>query len=163
MAVFILLAFIIVPIVEIGVFIEIGGALGLWNTLGLVFLTAAAGTWLLRAQGISTLRRAQESFARQVFPMAELFDGLCLLIAGVLLLTPGFVTDGVGLALFIPWLRAAIRRAALRHLVGSGTGGAWVDGQEPGGHGGGVIDGDYREIDEDRDRRGGGGNGGDHT
>ncbi len=167
MALFILLAFIIVPIVEIGVFVEVGGALGLWNTLGLVILTAVAGTSLLRSQGMSTLRRVRESLARQVFPMAELFDGLCLLVAGALLLTPGFVTDAVGMALFIPRIRAAMRRAAMRHLMESGAGGVWIDGQDIGdpgpgkpggqGHGGDVINGEYREIKDDRDEPDGGG------
>ncbi len=166
MAVFILLAFIIVPIVEIGVFVEVGGALGLWNTIGLVIMTAVIGASLLRAQGMNTLRRAQESFSRQVFPMVELFDGLCLLVAGALLLTPGFVTDATGLAFFVPWVRAALRRVALSRLMESGPGGAWTDGQNIGGPGpgpgpdgqdGGIIDGEFREIDNDWDSPDGGG------
>ncbi len=157
MAALIFLAFIIVPIAEIAIFIGVGGAIGLWNTLALIVLTAIAGTALLRAQGLSTLRRAQESFARHIFPMAELFDGLCLLIAGAMLLTPGFATDTAGLALFVPWIRAALRRAMLGYLGTRGGGRIWVDGEDiaapgdPGGGEGRTIEGEYRRIDPDGD------------
>ena len=88
MAIFIPLAFIIIPVIEIAVFIHLGGEIGLWNTILLIILTAIMGTWLLRAQGLATLQRAQASLEQQVFPIAEVFDGLCLVIAGVLLLMP---------------------------------------------------------------------------
>ncbi len=157
MAALIFLAFIIVPIAEIAIFIGVGGAIGLWNTLALIVLTAIAGTALLRAQGLSTLRRAQESFARHIFPMAELFDGLCLLIAGAMLLTPGFATDTAGLALFVPWIRAALRRALLGYLGPREGARIWVDGEDiaapgdPGGDEGRTIEGQYRRIDPDGD------------
>ena len=157
MAALIFLAFIIVPIAEIAIFIGVGGAIGLWNTLALIVLTAIAGTALLRAQGLSTLRRAQESFARHVFPMAELFDGLCLLVAGAMLLTPGFATDAAGLALFVPWIRAALRRAMLGYLGAREGARLWVDGEDiaapgaPGGRDGRTIEGEYRRIDPDGD------------
>ncbi len=102
MAVYIALAFILVPIIEIAIFIEVGGEIGLWNTLAVVVLTAIVGTWMLRAQGMRTLRSAQDSLARQVFPVSEVFDGLCLLVGGALLLTPGFLTDALGFLLFQP-------------------------------------------------------------
>lgn len=169
MAALIFLAFIIVPIAEIAIFIGVGGAIGLWNTLALIVLTAIAGTALLRAQGLSTLRRAQESFARHVFPMNELFDGLCLLVAGLMLLTPGFATDAAGLALFVPWIRARLRRSMLRYLGARAGTRSWVDGDEfaapgspddaggPGGREGRTIEGEYRRIDPDGDRRDGDG------
>jgi UPF0716 protein FxsA len=166
MAALIFLAFIIVPIAEIAIFIEVGGAIGLWNTVGLIVLTAIAGTALLRAQGLSTLRRAQESFARHVFPVNELFDGLCLLVAGALLLTPGFATDAAGLALFVPPIRAALRHAMLRYLSAAGGARIWVDGEETGGPGDSarhdprIIEGEFRNIDGDDDSGGNsGGNG----
>ena len=171
MAALIFLAFIIVPIAEIAIFIEVGGAIGLWNTVGLIVFTAIAGTALLRTQGLSALRKAQESFARHVFPVNELFDGLCLLVAGALLLTPGFATDTAGLALFVPWIRAALRHAMLRYLVTLGGARMWVDGEATGGPGDPArgdprtIEGEFRNIDTDDDSgtdsggdgRGGGG------
>ena len=167
MAIFILLAFIIVPLVEIGIFVQVGSAIGLWNTLACVILTAVVGTWLLRAQGMMTLRRAQESFARQEFPMKEVFDGLCLLVAGALLLTPGFATDGFGLLLFVPPFRALIRGWVWRRLSGSAKTGIWVDGDDVNpprdppqdsrwGHGDDrTIDGEYHEVDPNRGPPGG--------
>jgi len=144
MAVVLLLLMIGVPIAEIAVFIEVGGRIGLGPTLGTVVLTAAIGTALLRHQGLATLRRFQESLAQNRMPMTELFDGLCLLVAGALLLTPGFVTDGVGLVLFFPPARAALRRLLGRYLVASGRAG--TGGPGPGGGGPTVIEADYKDV-----------------
>ena len=116
MGLLLLAAFIAVPLVEIAVFIQIGGLIGLWPTLAVVVATAVAGTWLLRLQGIATLNRARQQMDRGAMPTRELFDGLCLVFAGALLLTPGFVTDAVGLLLFVPAVRDALRRAAASRL-----------------------------------------------
>ncbi len=158
MAVYIALAFILVPIIEIAIFIEVGGEIGLWNTLAVVVVTAIVGTWMLRAQGMKTLRRAQDSLARQVFPVSEVFDGLCLLVGGALLLTPGFLTDALGFLLFLPPVRAAIRGVIQRILSASGI--IWMDGDGPrtsdsGGprrdNGEGrTIEGEFREVPPDR-------------
>ena len=110
MAFLILLALILVPLIEIGVFIEVGGAIGLWPTLALIVVTALLGTWQLQAQGLTTLNRAREQMDRGAMPARELFDGACLLIAGALLLVPGFVTDVLGALLFVPPVRDALRR-----------------------------------------------------
>ena len=150
MGLVLLLAMIGVPIVEIAVFIEVGGRLGLWPTLATIILTAMAGTALLRQQGLATLQRVRESLEANRFPMAEVFDGLCLLVAGALLLTPGFVTDAAGLLLFVPAVRVALRQAFGRYLVASGR--LDVRTEKPGsvasgGDGGDtVIDGEYHEV-----------------
>lgn len=119
MAILLLIAFIGTPIVEIAVFIHVGEQIGLWSTLAIVIATAMAGAWLLRTQGLATLARAQESLARQEFPLEEVFDGLCLLFAGALLLTPGFVTDSIGLALFVPPVRRLLQHLMRRWLANS--------------------------------------------
>ena len=103
MGILLLAALIGVPLIEIGLFIEIGGFIGLWPTLALVILTAVVGSWQLRLQGLATLARARQQLDRGQLPARELFDGFCLVIAGALLLTPGFMTDAVGLALFVLW------------------------------------------------------------
>ncbi len=146
-----LFAMIGVPIMEIAVFIEVGGRLGLWPTLGTIILTAMVGTALLRRQGMATLHRVRESLEANRFPMAEVFDGLCLLVAGALLLTPGFVTDAAGLLLFVPAVRAALRQALGRYLVASGrleawteTPGAFTSGD--GRNGATIIDAEYHEV-----------------
>ncbi len=149
MGLVLLLAMIGVPIVEIAVFIEVGGRLGLWPTLATIVLTAMVGTALLRQQGLATLQRVHESLEANRFPMAEVFDGLCLLVAGALLLTPGFVTDAAGLLLFVPAVRVALRQAFGRYLVASGRLDAWTEKPGPFASGGDddtVIDGEYHEV-----------------
>ena len=149
MAIVLLLALVITPIVEIAVFIEIGGWIGLWPTLAIVVITAMAGTALLRAQGLATLARARQSLARGEFPVRQVFDGACLLVAGALLLTPGFVTDGVGLALFLPPVRDRLRRWVLasgRIRVDAGT----TPGPRP-DRDDEIIEGDYHEVEREPD------------
>jgi UPF0716 protein FxsA len=152
--------FIAVPVIEIGVFIQVGGLIGLWPTLAIVLLTAVAGTALLKQQGLATMRRAQDSMNRGEMPLREVFDGACLLFAGALLLTPGFVTDAAGLALFLPPVRDALRRTIVPALVKRGTmhySATYTDasgrrhhregGNGPFGPGGPTeIDGDYRDV-----------------
>src|SRR3546814_4014327 len=113
MALFLLLAIIGLPIAEIAVLIQAGGLIGVGPTIGLILLTAILGTVLLRAQGMRTLDRARASLDRGEPPVGELFDGLCLLAAGGLLLLPGFITDTIGLLLFIPPVRRVLGRAVL--------------------------------------------------
>ncbi len=153
MALLILLAFILVPIVEIALFIEIGGWIGLWPTLAVVVLTAFAGTALLRAQGLATLQRGRETLARNELPVKELFDGMCLLFAGALLLTPGFLTDSVGLLLFVPAVRAGLRRLLWRYMQTRGEVEIWVDGERVYRRDGTIIEGEYEEVHPERPRR----------
>lgn len=160
MGILVLIAFIGVPLIEIGVFIQIGGFIGLWPTLGLIVLTAVLGTWQLRAQGLATLNRARQQIDQGVLPAHELFDGLCLLVAGALLLTPGFVTDATGFLLFLPPVRAALRQFLARHVMATAQTRAWVDGEEVSGRGpkgGRVIDGEFQDL-TDNPRAPGGGN-----
>ena len=111
-----------IPLIEIALFIRVGGAIGLWPTLGIVILTAAAGTWLVRAQGLAALQRLRNSFSEFRDPSEPLAHGAMVLAAGLLLLTPGFFTDGIGFALLVPAVRSAVFRylsnrihAELRH------------------------------------------------
>lgn len=161
-----LLAFVIVPILEIALLIQVGGWIGAWETIGLVILTAVVGTVLFRTQGFMVLARAQDTLARGGFPAQELFDGVCILVAGVLLLTPGFMTDALGLVLLVPGLRNVIGRAAWRVLLRWGrvemrfhTTGFDARPSERGAPGDDVIEGEYSEVrprpgdpDDARDR-----------
>lgn len=110
------LALVAVPIIEIALFIEIGGAIGTWATIGAIILTAAAGAVLLRMQGAGLLARARATLGRGEMPVEEVVHGLFLLVAGALLLTPGFFTDAVGLLLCVPPLRLVLGRAILRRV-----------------------------------------------
>jgi len=151
MVLILLIAMIGVPILEIIVFIEAGGYLGLWPTVGAVILTAIVGSALLRHQGLSTLARAQENMAAGKVPVTEVFDGLCILIGGALLLTPGFITDAVGFSLLIPPVRDILRRMASRHFANKANMHVWTDtppDDDPRSQGQGpVIDGQFEEVD----------------
>ncbi|MGH1355144.1 MAG: FxsA family protein [Thalassovita sp.] len=103
-----LIAFVAVPIIEIALFIQVGGAIGTWPTIGIVVLTAILGTWLVRAQGRLAIGNLQRSFAELDDPTEPLAHGAMVLISGVLLLTPGFFTDALGFALLIPAVRSAV-------------------------------------------------------
>ncbi len=161
MAILLLAAFIGVPLIEIAVFVQVGGWIGLWPTLALVVVTAVLGTWQLRAQGLATLLRARDQVDRGALPARELFDGACLLVAGALLLTPGFVTDAAGFLLFLPPLRDILRARVARYIQASMETRAFVDGQEvgPGGPGGGQGGGPGRAGGGGPGRAGGGGPG----
>ena len=111
-----LAALIGVPLLEIALFIKVGGWIGLGPTLALIVLTAIIGVWMLRQQGIGVLMRAQRQLADGVLPVLEVFEGLCLVIAGALLLTPGFFTDTVGVLLLVPAVRRALYRRVRSHV-----------------------------------------------
>mgnify|MGYP000362626452 CR=1 FL=1 len=105
--------FILVPLVEIWGILQVGSLVGAGSTLLLIVLSALAGSILLRQQGLHTLLRARQRLDRGELPLQELLEGLLLAIAGALLLTPGFFTDGVGIALLVPPLRLLL----IRHLA----------------------------------------------
>ncbi len=154
MALYLLIIFILVPLIEIGLFIEVGGRLGAAPTVAIVILTAIIGTGLLRRQGLMVLRRTQDSLNQGRMPMTEVFDGLCLLVAGALLLTPGFMTDAIGFLLFVPPLRRWLGTAALKRMI--------VRRAPPGNGAPGpnIIEGEFREITPDQDQDNSPGNGG---
>ena len=103
-----LLAFIAVPLIEIGLFIKVGGWLTLWPTLAIVLTTGIIGTFLVRQQGLKVLGELRSSMSQMRDPLSPLAHGAMILFAGALLLTPGFFTDAVGFLLLIPALRRAI-------------------------------------------------------
>ena len=106
------LAFLAVPLIEIGLFIQIGGAIGLWPTLLIVVVTAIIGTFMVRAQGAQALNQVRSSFNNMQDPSEALAHGAMILFSGALLLTPGFFTDAVGFSLLIPGVRLAVFRWA---------------------------------------------------
>lgn len=143
------LIFVAVPIIEIALFIQVGGAIGLWPTLGIVILTAVIGTTLMRRQGIATLNRLQSSLAEGRNPADPMAQGAMILVAGVLLLTPGFFTDALGLALLLPPVRNGLIRWASSHVVASaGFYSASTDGQTRHAQPADTIDGEYSVVDD---------------
>ena len=100
--------FLAVPLIEIALFIQVGGLIGLWPTLGIVILTAVVGTYLVRSQGALAMAQLRQSFNELRDPAEPLAHGAMILFSGALLLTPGFFTDAVGLLLLVPAVRTAI-------------------------------------------------------
>ena len=110
------LLFAILPIVEIAILINVGEQIGGWYTVAIVIITAFAGAHLVRQQGLSTLLQAQQKMQAGTMPGQEMAEGLLLVIAGVLLVTPGFVTDGIGFLLSLPMTRPLIAKGLVKHL-----------------------------------------------
>ncbi len=104
------LAFTLIPAAEIYLFIKIGGSIGALNTVLLVILTGFAGAYLARMQGMQTLFKVQTSLQQGIIPKEELIDALLIFVAGILLLTPGFMTDAFGLLLLYPNTRHLFKR-----------------------------------------------------
>ena len=111
------LLFAILPIVEIAILINVGEQIGGWYTVAIVILTAFAGAHLVKQQGLSTLMQAQQKMQAGTMPEQEMAEGLLLLIAGVLLVTPGFITDGIGFLLSLPMTRPLIAKGLIKQLT----------------------------------------------
>jgi UPF0716 protein FxsA len=154
--------FIVVPIVELYVIIQVGQAIGVVPTLALLVADALLGSLLLRQQGRGAWRRFNAALAERRFPGREVADGLMIAVGGTLLLTPGFVTDIFGLALLIPPSRAVLRRLLRRFatrrflVVGAASrmpmGGPPTGGSPTGATRGYDYDGTAEEIDADDPR-----------
>ena len=108
MAVYLFLAFLIIPMIEIGLFIVLGQTIGLWPTLLGVIVTAVIGSAIIRSQGLSLISDIQRQMSSGRLPAMQLFEGLLVGIAGALLLTPGYFTDTIGFLLLVPPLRHAL-------------------------------------------------------
>ena len=146
--------FIAVPLIEIGLFIQVGGAIGLWPTLGIVLATAVLGTWMMRVQGAMALNNLRNSFNALNDPTEPLAHGAMILFSGALLLTPGFFTDAVGFALLIPPVRAAVFRY-LRSRVsvqGFTVNAGFENSSQPPRRptGDDVIDGEFTDVTPDK-------------
>ena len=112
-----LLVFFLTPIVEMYLLIEVGGTIGAWPTIFLVMLTAVIGVALLRRQGLTTLTRGVGRLQRGELPAREMVEGLLLAVAGALLLTPGFLTDGIGFVLLAPLSRGLLAERVLASVT----------------------------------------------
>lgn len=133
-----LLLFVLVPIGEIWLLIEVGRLVGAGWTVVLVVLTAVIGAALVRIQGLATLARVRAALAAGALPATELIEGAGILVAGVLLLTPGFITDCAGFALLFPPLRRSLAGAVLAQEL--------ARGQKP--EGGRTLEGEFRRTDD---------------
>ena len=143
------LLFVIMPIAEIAVLINVGEIIGGWNTVLLVILSAMIGAYLVKREGVSTLAQAQLKMQQGQVPAEEIGSGLLLLVAGVLLVTPGFITDVFVLLLTLPYTRKKIggvlfhalngKMHASAHFSQSGFGQTYAQNDD-------IIDGEFRET-----------------
>lgn len=149
MPLLLVLAFIVVPLVELWVIVELGGVLGFWPTLLLLLLDSIIGAVLVRREGVRAWRRFREALSAGRIPDDEILQGALLLFGGALLLTPGFVTDVFGLALVLPITRTPLARlirlrvVPIPFQVGTGVwnrGRAGGGGRPPGDAGSGASD-----------------------
>lgn len=153
-----MLLFIAVPMIEIGLFIQVGGFLGFWPTMILVFITAVVGASLVRSQGVATLMSVQTKMQQGEMPAQEIVEGVLLAVAGVLLLTPGFMTDALGMCVLLPPMRAKIAQQLMQRVKVHGSaqafGGRHTQGPFEHYHhdNGATFDGEYeRKEKQDSD------------
>ena len=149
MPLLILFAFISLPLLEILVLISVGSQIGALATIGATLATALIGTILMRNQGLATLNRVRECLDRNEMPLKPAFDGACQLVAGALLLTPGFITDAIGLFLFVPFVLVLlmgwmVSRANISVVMTAGGRPENSFNQRY------DVDGDYREVPPDQ-------------
>lgn len=138
------LLFFLLPLAEVYMFIVVGTHIGALNTVLLCILSALAGGFLAQSQGMGVMARAQEQMRRGHLPARELFDTLCLFVAGILLMIPGFVSDLVGFSLLIPPVRGWIREALTRRFDLSPDVRVYRETT--------IIDGTYERVDDSKER-----------
>ena len=137
--------FLVIPIIEVYLLIEVGGIIGAGWTILLIVLTAILGVNLLRQQGVSTLMRANQAMSQGQIPAMEMMEGIFLAVGGALLITPGFFTDAIGFVCLLPFTRRGIIRAL---LLNSTVKTSYSVHQETRGHEGSrTIEGEYHRDD----------------
>lgn len=147
------LVFTSVSLLEIYVLVKVGGILGAWPTVLLVIITALVGSALVRSQGFQLVRQLQARMAAGEMPGQQLVEGILLIISGVLLVTPGFVTDFCGLLLLQPRIRASIARSAMANATFTSNvhmGGFTQGGFQKGANDDDIIEGEFERKDDKR-------------
>lgn len=110
------LIFAVIPVIELALLIKVGSIIGTMNTISIVILTAVIGAYMVRLEGLGVMSRIQANMQEGIFPAEELIDGMMILLAGALLLTPGFFTDVIGFFMVIPVSRNFLKRIARRYI-----------------------------------------------
>ena len=110
------LLFMLVPVIELALLIKIGSLIGTFNTIAIVILTAIIGAYMVKLEGMGVMYRIQRNIQEGIFPAEELINGMMILIAGALLLTPGFFTDVTGFLIVFPVSRNFIKKIAKRYI-----------------------------------------------
>jgi UPF0716 protein FxsA len=145
------LLFIVVPIAELAVIIQVGQAIGVWWTIAILVADSILGSLLMRAQGRTAWRRFNDAVQAGRVPAREVLDGALVVFGGLLLLTPGFLTDVLGLVLLIPPTRALVRAVLVRRLEHRMVASATRPRPRPGA-GAGAHDVEGTAVDADAER-----------
>ena len=140
-----LIIFIVIPVIEVSLFIEIGSFIGSFNTILLIFTTALIGVYFVRQQGISTYSKLYNQLQNQEAPIQTMFEGLVILISGILLITPGFFTDALGFLGLIPLTRVIFIKIVANSVLSR-------YGMKNQSSDDGSIEGDFEEINDDEDK-----------
>ena len=146
---YLLIIFIILPIIEISIFIQVGGFIGTFNTILIIFLTAAVGVYFVKQQGFRTFQKIAVELQNQQIPVQGMFDGLVILIAGILLVTPGFLTDIIGFLGLIPQTRVFLLRI-IKNLFLQRYSNVHKQYKKDTNE---TIDGEFIEIEEDSEEK----------
>jgi len=146
---YLLIIFIILPIIEISIFIQVGGFVGTFNTILIIFLTAAVGVYFVRQQGFRAFQKIAVELQNQKIPVQGMFDGLVILISGILLVTPGFLTDIIGFLGLIPQTRIFLL-GIIKNLFLQRYSNAHKQYKQDMDE---TIDGDFIEIEEDNEEK----------
>ena len=148
------LFFIVIPLLEVMLFITIGKYIGLWNTIIIIIITGIIGAILVKSQGITILNKALEEIKSNKIPILSIFEGIAILIAGAFLLTPGFLTDTLGCILLIPKTRNLIISYITTHLkkrtVYKEKSTYYPDEEDKKNK---IFEGDYEEIDDNKKKK----------
>ncbi|HEX8803010.1 MAG TPA: FxsA family protein [Acidimicrobiales bacterium] len=121
MALLLALLFLVVPIAELAVIVAVAGNIGVVNTIGLLILVSVVGAWLAKREGVGVLVRTRAALERGELPSREVADGFLILLAGALMITPGFLSDCLALVLLFPPTRAVVRRTVLAAVARRGA------------------------------------------
>ena len=145
MFILLLIIFVLIPVIEISLFIEIGSFVGSFNTILLIFTTALIGVYFVRQQGISNYCKLYNQLQNQEAPIQTMFEGLVILISGILLITPGFFTDTLGFLGLIPLTRVIFIKIVANSVLSR----YGMKNQNPNDV---SIEGDFEEINDDEDK-----------
>jgi len=137
----VLITLILIPILEIFLFIKIGGQIGAFNTISLIFITAIIGVFYARYEGLNTLRTGLNQLIKNELPAYEMISGAAIAFAAILLIIPGFATDLIGFLLIFPFTRKLLFEKLIKNFKGE------TKIKKP------YIEGEFEDIDEDNERK----------
>lgn len=149
-----LIIFIVIPLIELGIFAAVSDHIGLGSALLFALFTAILGGSLVRMQGLQTIMSMRGSMDKGQMPVSELFDGFCIVAAGALLITPGFLTDAIGFSLLVPALRSFLKHIIKNHTKWTMEAGGFASHDFSTRRQGDpdIIEGEYENLDDDQDK-----------